>query len=183
MSQSGSLSALASAVSANPTAISALLVLLSLSVAVNGYYMLLSLRSCSTAVQTKADSTASSSTAPAAVIPAASSPTSASPTTAAAGYRHYGAKQRMKMVMCVRNDLGMGKGKMCGQCTAQSTALGVCVDLAARTGWTYFASQCVLLCVLQLSAVTPPWLWWMRCVSRAATCSWRLCCTGSGRAL
>ena len=126
--QSLSLSSLSAAVCSNPTAVSALLALLSVSIAINGYYALLARQSAAASAappnmaSTDDASASASGSASASALPPALQPSSSasfsSSSPPSSGYKHFGAKQRMKMVLCVRNDLGMGKGKMCGQPTS-----------------------------------------------------------------
>ena len=119
LAHSLSLSALTSTLCLNPIAVSAVLALLTVSLAISVYYLLLScrLRAASTVSMSSTDGSSvdpSESDKPAAL-------SSSSSASSSSGYKHFGARQRMKMVLCVRTDLGMTKGKMCGRTTIHTS--------------------------------------------------------------
>ena len=96
------LSSLFDSLCSDPLALYALVLIATLSLGLNGFLLLQPQR---TPITAAADAVPTTST-----IAAPSSGASS-----ASRSSHYPASARMKMVLCVRNDLGMTKGKMCGR--------------------------------------------------------------------
>ena len=127
-SSSTFLSSLYTSLCSDPFSLYALLLVASLSLCLNGFF-LLSLLATSDSPRPALVSEQTS-----AATPAQSAPVSAA-LKASPSARHYPSSARMKVVLCVRGDLGMTKGKMCAQCGHAAVGVVDDVQRSANAKW------------------------------------------------